>query len=183
MRPDCQHIRSRGFTLIELCIAMLAGGVLLAGSIHVVSTQQEQFSRLCQKAFGQMTHEAEAVRHSFHRYVRQASIRHCVCNESVLEVYYRSQGVYRSDAGIQIPDRYVTWYLSGLMNTDLMMETGNLQDGTFVADRTTATTVTMAHHVTDLKFEQTGAMIRMILSLDNGSRTMTVIASAQRNNE
>ncbi len=86
---------------------------------------------------------------------------------SWVEVYY-----YANDASTVV-DRYARFYASG---GKLNVEYGQLNP------KATDTIETVCENVSSCTFEQLGRSIQMILKLDNGTQTNTVISSAVANN-
>ncbi|MHC4727377.1 MAG: hypothetical protein ACYS17_09115, partial [Planctomycetota bacterium] len=86
---------------------------------------------------------------------------------SWVEVYY-----YASDASTVV-DRYARFFTAG---NELKIEYGQLNP------ITTSAIETVCGNVSGCTFDQLGRSIQMVLKLDNGKQTNTVITSAVTNN-
>ncbi len=160
---------SRGFTLIELIIAMaIMLIVVLAVGIALVDGQRGwniQYDRI----YSDVVTDGYAARRKFDAVMRTASRERFLLDDAGgwVEVYY-----YADDTSTVV-DRYARFYTA---NGNLNVEYGQLDP------KETLSVETVCGNVSGCTFEQLGRSIQMILTLDNGTQTNTVISSAVANN-
>ena len=160
---------SRGFTLVELIIAMaIMLIVVLAIGIALVDGQRGwniQYDRI----YSDVVTDGYVARRKFDAVMRTASRDKFLLDGagSWVEVYY-----YANDASAVV-NRYARFYVA---NGDLNVEYGQLNP------KATLSVETICGNVSGCTFEQLGRSIQMILKLDNGTRTNTVISSAVTHN-
>ncbi len=160
---------SRGFTLLELIIAMaITIIVVLAIGVALVDGQRGwniQYDRI----YSDVVTDGYVARRKFDAVMRTAS-RDMFLLDSAggwVEVYY-----YANDASAVV-DRYARFYVA---NGNLYVEYGQLDP------KETLSIETVCGNVSGCMFAQLGRSIQMILKLDNGTQTNTVITSAVTNN-
>ncbi len=160
---------SRAFTLIELMIAMaITIIVVLAIGIALVDGQRGwkiQYDRI----YSDVVTDGYVARRKFDAVMRTASRDKFLLDGAGgwVEVYY-----YANDASAVV-DRYARFYVA---NGNLNVEYGQLDP------TETLSIETVCGNVSGCTFEQLGRSIQMILKLDNGTQTNTVISSAVANN-
>ena len=160
---------SPGFTLIELIIAMaIMLIVVLAIGIALVDGQRGwsiQYDRI----YSDVITDGYVARKKFDTVMRTASRDKLLLDDagSWVEVYY-----YADDTSTVV-DRYARFYVA---NGNLNVEYGQLDP------KVTLTTETVCGNVSNCTFEQLGRSIQMICTLDDGTRTNTVISSAVTHN-
>ncbi|MCH7556887.1 MAG: prepilin-type N-terminal cleavage/methylation domain-containing protein [Planctomycetes bacterium] len=160
---------SRGFTLTELIIAMaIMLIVILAIGMALVDGQRSwniQYDRI----YSDVITDGYVARRKFDAVMRTASRDNFWLDDtgSWVEVYY-----YADDTSTVV-DRYARFYVA---NGDLNVEYGQLNP------KVTLTIETVCGNVSGCTFAQVGRSIQMILTLDNGTRTNTVISSAVTHN-
>ena len=160
---------SRGFTLTELIIAMaIMLIVILAIGMALVDGQRSwniQYDRI----YSDVITDGYVARRKFDAVMRTASRDNFLLDDtgSWVEVYY-----YADDTSTVV-DRYARFYVA---NGDLNVEYGQLNP------KVTLTIETVCGNVSGCTFAQVGRSIQMILTLDNGTRTNTVISSAVTHN-
>jgi len=160
---------SRGFTLIELMIATaIMVIVVLAVGIALVDGQRGwsiQYDRI----YSEVVTDGYVARRKFDAVTRTASRDKFLLDDAGgwVEVYY-----YADDTSTVV-DRYARFYTA---NGDLNVEYGQLDP------KETLSIETVCGNVSGCTFEQLGRSIQMILKLDNGTQTNTVISSAVANN-
>jgi hypothetical protein len=160
---------SRGFTLTELLTAIaIMIFVILAIGMALVDGQRG-WNNMYNRVYSDVVTDGYVARRKFDSVLRKASRDKFLIDSagSWVEVYY-----YASDAST-ILDRYARFYTSG---GTLKVEYGQLNP------RSTLTVETVCENVSNCTFEQLGRSIQMVLKLDNGTQTNTVIASAITNN-
>jgi hypothetical protein len=160
---------SRGSTLIELLIAIaIMIFVVLAVGMALVDGQRG-WNFMYERIYSDAVTDGYVARRKFDAVLRKASRDTFLIDPagSWVEVYY-----YASDASTVV-DRYARFYTSsGTLN----VEYGQLNP------QSTLITETVCENVSGCTFEQLGRSIQMILTLDNGTQTNTVITCATANN-
>jgi hypothetical protein len=160
---------SRGFTIIELLIATAVMViVVLAIGIALVDGQRGwsiQYDRI----YSEVVTDGYVARRKFDAVTRTASRDRFLLDVagSWVEVYY-----YADDTSTVV-DRYARFYTA---NGDLNVEYGQLDP------TVTLSVETVCGNVSACTFKQLGRSIQMILKLDNGTQTNTIISSAVANN-
>ncbi len=160
---------SRGLTLMELIIAMaIMLIVVLAIGIALVDGQRGwsiQYDRI----YSDVITDGYVARRKFDAVMRTASREKFLLGDagSWVEVYY-----YTNDDSAVV-DRYARFYVD---NGNLNVEYGQLDP------KETLSVETVCGDVSSCTFEQLGRSIQMILTLDNGTQTNTVISSAVTHN-
>ncbi len=160
---------SRGLTLMELIIAMaIMLIVVLAIGIALVDGQRGwsiQYDRI----YSDVITDGYVARRKFDAVMRTASRDKFLLDGagSWVEVYY-----YADDTSTVV-DRYARFYVA---NGNLNVEYGQLDP------TATLSVETVCGNVSGCTFEQLGRSIQMILKLDNGTQTNTVISSAVTHN-
>jgi hypothetical protein len=160
---------SRGFTLIELIIATaIMFIVILAIGIALVDGQRGwsiQYDRI----YSDVVTDGYVARRKFDAVMRKASRDKFLLDPAGgrVTVYY-----YANDASTVV-DRYALFYTA---NGDLNVEYG------LYPNMETLSVETVCGDVSSCTFKQLGRSIQMILKLDNGTQTNTVITSAVTHN-
>ncbi len=160
---------SRGFTLIELITATaIMVIVVLAIGVALVDGQRGwsiQYDRI----YSDVVTDGFVARRKFDAVMRSASRDKFLLDDagSWVEVYY-----YADDTSTVV-DRYARFYVA---NGNLNVEYGQLDP------TATLSVETVCGNVYSCTFEQLGRSIQMILTLDNGTQTNTVISSAVTHN-
>ena len=160
---------SRGFTLIELIIAMaIMLIVVLAIGIALVDGQRGwsiQYDRI----YSDVVTDGYVAKKKFDAVMRSASGETISLGDdgSWVKVYY-----YANDDSTVV-DRYAYFYVA---NGDLNVEYG------LYPNKETLSVETVCGNVSGCTFAQVGRSIQMILTLDNGTQTNTVISSAVTHN-
>ncbi len=160
---------SRGFTLIELIIATaIMFIVILAIGIALVDGQRGwsiQYDRI----YSDVVTDGYVARRKFDAVMRKASRDKFWLDPAGgwVEVRY-----YANDASTVV-DRYARFYTA---NGELNVEYGQLNP------QETLSVETVCGDVSSCTFKQLGRSIQMILKLDNGTQTNTVISSAVTHN-
>lgn len=160
---------SRGFTLIELMIAIaIMVIVVLAIGIALVDGQRG-WNYMYDRIYSDVVTDGYVARRKFDAVLRKASRDKFLLDPAGgwVEVYY-----YANDASTVV-DRYARFYASG---GKLNVEYG------LYPNKETLSVETVCGNVSGCTFVQLGRSIQMILKLDNGTQTNTVITSAVTNN-
>ena len=160
---------SRGFTLIELMIAIaIMVIVVLAIGVALVDGQRG-WNYMYDRIYSDVVTDGYVARRKFDAVMRKASRDKFLLDPAGgwVEVYY-----YANDASTVV-DRYARFYTSG---GKLNVEYGQLDP------KATDTIETVCENVSSCTFVQLGRSIQMILKLDNGTQKNTLITSAVTNN-
>jgi len=160
---------SRGFTLIELIIATaIMFIVILAIGIALVDGQRG-WSIQYERIYSDVVTDGYVARRKFDAVMRKASRDKFLLDPAGgwVEVYY-----YANDASTVV-DRYARFETA---NGNLNVEYGQLNP------KETLSVETVCGDVSSCMFKQLGRSIQMILKLDNGTQTNTVISSAVTHN-
>jgi len=155
----------RGFTLIELMIAVTASMIVMLGLGIVLADSQKSWHHLYTRAFSDIVGDSNVACIKFKAIVRKASREGFVLDDDGkgIEVYY-----YGDQDSADV-DRYAHFYES---EGDLNLELGQLNP------RATLEVQTICENVTECLFTATGRSAQMALTLDNGSRTISAVACA-----
>jgi len=122
-----------------------------------------------QRAHSDVVTDAYIARKTFDAVIRKASRENLLLDDAgqCLEVAY-----YAGEDSTSL-DRYARFYLAG---DELKIDYGQLDP------RSRLTTQTVSRNVSNCLFKQLGKSVRMILTLDNKTQTMTVVSSAVMHN-
>lgn len=162
-------ISARGFTLIELITATaIMIFVILAIGMALVDGQRG-WNQMYDRMYSDVVSDGYVARRKFDAVLRKASREKFLIDPagSWVEVYY-----FATDASTVL-DRYARFYTSG---GKLNIEYGQLDP------KSTLSNKTVCENVSSCTFNQLGRSIQMVLKLDNGKQTNTVITSAITNN-
>jgi len=159
-----------GFTLTELAIAVVTSVVVMVGIAVVLVDGMKGWNRMYNRAYGDVVTDSYVARRLFDTEVRKASRERFAVAEdgSSLEIYY-----YFSAASTE-PDRYAHFYTS---DADLNVEYGILEP------RETLRVQTVCGNVANCAFMGQGRSAQMVLTLDDGSQTVTTVTSAVMHNQ
>jgi prepilin-type N-terminal cleavage/methylation domain-containing protein len=155
----------RGFTLVELMITTVV--MLIVGlAIGVVIVEgQSGWNFMYERINSDVVSDGYVARKKFDAVMRNASREKVLVGDggSRIEVYYYAT------ASSTVVDRYARFYVA---DGDLNFEYGQLQP------RATLGVETVCRNVTSCTFKQAGQSVQMILTLDNGTQTSTIVSSA-----
>lgn len=160
---------SRGATLVELIIAMAIMLIVILSIGIALVDGQRGWSIQYDRIYSDVITDGYVARRKFDAVMRTASRDNFLLDDtgSWVEVYY-----YADDTSTVV-DRYARFYVA---NGNLNVEYGQLNP------TVTLTIETVCGNVSGCTFAQVGRSIQMILTLDNGTRTNTVISSAVTHN-
>ena len=174
----------RGFTMVELSVAMVISSVMFVAVMNVLASNHKNFNQTYERVYGDVVTDAYISRLVFDEVVRQSTIRKAVVgittgNEYYVEVYYYSL------ATVGTLDRYAQFCVP-IAGGNLVVRRGRLIAGTFTHTGTETTQV-LAHHVvvspTINPFSYSGPTVSMALTLNDGKVDMPVLVTATRHNE
>lgn len=159
-----------GFTIIELVITT-AIMVIVGFAIGVVIVDgQTGWNHMYDRINSDVVTDSYVARRKFDSVMRSASRGRFVLDSAGnwIEVYYYAN--YHSVA----LDRYARFYTA---DGDLNLEYGQLNP------RATLGVETICSNVSGCVFKQIGRSIQMVLTLDNGTQTNTIVSSAVTHNQ
>jgi hypothetical protein len=165
-----RHPVRGGFSMMELVIAVAMAVIVIVGIGVVLADGQKGWHRMYNRVYGDVATDGYIARKTFDAEIRKASRERLTLDSAGawVEVYY-----YSSDSATS-PDRYARFYTA---SGDLILEKGTLDP------RSTSGTHTVCSNVTSCFFTAAGRSAQMILTLDDGSRSATVTASAVMHNQ
>ncbi|MBC8470944.1 MAG: hypothetical protein H8D56_15840 [Planctomycetes bacterium] len=162
-------ISTQGSTLIEILIAIgIMIFVILAIGMALVDGQRG-WNYMYNRIYSDVVTDGYVARRKLDAILRKASGEtfSLAGDGSWIEVNY-----YADDTSIVV-DRYARFYVSG---GDLNVEYGQLNP------KQTISVETVCSNVSGCIFKQSGRSAQMILTLDDGVKTNTIITSAIANN-
>lgn len=159
----------RGFTLVELTIATTLAIIVMFAMGIVIADCTRGWHVTYNRIYSDVVTNSYVARRAFDTVIRKASRQMFLLGDTGnwLEVYYYA------DPNSTAVDRYARFYLSG---NELKIEYGSLDP------RTALSTWTICSDVSSCVFKGDGRSVQMILTLDNGSQTATVVSSAVMHN-
>lgn len=168
------RIKNRfGFTLMELVMTILLSGIMVAAVGLVMIDSHRGWLDSYAKVHGGAADDAAMTSAAFERVVRKASCnRYELAGLDDLTVYYYSDWQTSKDL-----DAYGRFYRSKDAPEELYWETGRLDP------QGIDSTVCLSRNVTNLEFRPFSGGIEMILQLDDGRETTTLVSSAILHNE
>jgi hypothetical protein len=170
MRSKRLTFRS-GFTITELAVAIAASVIVMVGVAVILVDGMKGWNRMYNRAYGDVVTDSYVARRLFDTEIRKASReRYSLATDgSWLEIYY-----YFSAASTEV-DRYARFSTSN--GGDLNVEYG------IVEPRQTMRIQTICGNVTSCTFMGQGRSAQMVLTLDDGSQTVTTVTSAVMHNQ
>jgi len=163
----------RGFSLTELGAVLVLAPIVMLSMGLVLADSQRGWNQMYNRVNNGLEINGYVARKAFDATVRKSSVNHESFDANEIEVYYHSDPVNSTDL-----DRYARFYKVG---TELRVEHGELDSNGNPAD--IIHTLTLCDDVEGLDFSQNGASIQMVLRLDDGSESHTVMTSAMRQTE
>jgi len=161
---------SRGFTIVELVITAVIMSIIALAIGVVIVDSQSSWNVMYDRANCDVVTDGYVARKKFDAVMRQASREKLVLGDSggSVEVYYYAGG------SSVVVDRYARFYTS---DGDLNFEYGQLDP------RATLGVETICGNVSACTFRQAGRSVQMILALNDGKQTNTVVSSAVAQNQ
>lgn len=165
-----------GVSMIELIVSMVIAMIVMLGVGGVLVHQQMAWNRMYNRVHDGLIADGYISKMSFDGVVRKSSLSartpQVGAGGDDLNVYYYSE--WSSDE----PDRYGRFYSLGGV---LFVDYGQLDaDGSLLeADHTER----LADNVSSVDFSVIGPCVEMVLDMDDGNDSMTVVCSATRHNE
>jgi prepilin-type N-terminal cleavage/methylation domain-containing protein len=161
---------SQGFTLVELVITAAIMSIIALAIGVVIVDSQSSWNVMYDRVNSDVVTDGYVARKKFDAVMRQASKEKLVLGDagSSVEVYYYADG------SSTVVDRYACFYTS---DGDLNLKYGQLNP------RVTLGVETICGNVSACTFRQAGRSVEMILALNNGKLTNTVVSSAMAQNQ
>ena len=161
---------SQGFTIVELVITAAIMSIIALAIGVVIVDSQSSWNVMYDRVNSDVVTDGYVARKKFDAVMRQASREKLIFGDSggSVEVYYYADG---SSTAV---DRYARFYSS---DGDLNFEYGQLEP------RATLGVETICANVSACTFRQAGRSVQMVLALDDGRQTNTVVSSALPQNQ
>ena len=159
----------KAFTIVELMVATLVALIVFLGVGFAVSDSHQSWNALYSRVYSDVVSDACVARRRFDAVVRNAAEEFCWVDSTGdwLEV------CYYADANSITADRYARFFTA---NGQLNIEYGN------VDPRETLSIQTICGNVQDCVFKTGDRSAEMILTLNNGSKVVTVTSAAVMHN-
>ena len=160
---------SRGFTLVELMITTVVMIIVAVAIGVVIVDNQRGWSNMYGRINSDVTTDGYVARKKFDAVMRNASSEKILIDSegNWIEAYYYASGAS------PVVDRYVRFYEA---DGDLNVEYGTLDP------KVTLSVETVCGNVSNCTFRQVGRSAQMILTLDDGTQTNTIVTSAVTHN-
>ena len=165
-----KHTVRGGFTLIELMIATVLAVIVTLGISIILADSQRGWHRMYNRIYSDVVTDGYSARRVFDNVLRKASGEKYFVDDAGgwIEVYYYA------DANSTFVDRYARFFSDE--NSQLNVEYGKLNP------TETQAIQTICGNVTGCTFKTTGRAAQMILTLDNGTQSATVVSSSFMHN-
>ncbi len=165
-----KHTVRGGFTLIELMIATVLAVIVTLGISIILADSQRGWHTMYNRIYSDVVTDGYSARRVFDNVLRKASGEKYFVDDAGgwIEVYYYA------DANSTFVDRYARFFSDE--NSQLNVEYGSLNP------TVTQAVQTICGDVTGCIFKATGRSAQMILTLDNGTQSATVVSSSFMHN-
>jgi len=163
----------RGFSLTELGVVLVLAPIVMLSMGLVLSDNQRAWNQMYNRLNNGVVIDAYVARKGFDATVRKSSINRERFDVDEVEVYY-----YNDSASSTYLDRYAKFYKDG---TELLVEHGQLDSNGNLSG--TPQAMTLADNVEAVNFSKNGACVQMVLRLDDGTESLTVMTSAMRHSQ
>jgi len=164
-KPTIRH----AFTLVEVMVTLmiLVIPILVVGI--VLADSHRSWNTLYNNMHSDVSEDGYVSVGMFERLIRKSSSNAVLLDEDEkwVEVHYYQ------DSDSAVPDRYAYFHVS---DGSLLVEYGELNPKTSLYTRT------VCENVSDCVFKQVGQSIQMILTLDDGTQTNSIVSSAIMHN-
>jgi type II secretory pathway pseudopilin PulG len=161
--------RQKGITLVELMIAATCLGIVVLAVGVALAEGQWGWNKMYRRVYSDVVTEGEAARRTFDSVVRKSH------GDYIWLDYDGGTWIelrYYDSVDSSSLDRYARFYTSG---NELKIEYGSIDDA---ENKIELLTQTLCSNVSSCAFIPVQGSIQMILMLDNGSETTTVVSSA-----
>ena len=166
-----KNIGHKGKTLVELMITATAAAIIIIGIGSILFHTHENYNKTFNRVHGDVTSGEYTAKRVFESVVRKSSVSEMPpvlgLNNESLEFYY-----YSSPAAVAL-DSFTRFYTN---NRQLWAAHGTFDGASKQAQRVEG----IAWGVTEVNFSVLGANAQMVLTLDDGQRTKTLVCSATR---
>ena len=161
----------KGFTSIELMIATMIGSIVMLGVGMAIADSHRGFNAMYDRMYSDVVTDGYIARKLFDSVIRRATRTRFLldANGNWIEVYHCQ------DPNSTIVDSYARFYTA---NGELNIEYGSLNPTQTLSTNTICVNVAGC-----VFFRGAGRSAQMVLTLDNGSQTMTVVSSAVMQNQ
>lgn len=162
----------KGFTLIELMIATGLASAIVVGVGVLLVDSQRGWNIMFSRSYSDVSTDSHVARRRFDSVVRNASNQGVLLSAdgSWVEVYYYS------DPNSTNVDRYARFY-NYSDGSQLIIEYGAVQPRQILNNET------ICGNVSSCVFKSAGNSIQMLLTLDDGSQSATIVTSAVPHNQ
>jgi len=176
-----RRTNSRGFTLVELMVTIIAALVVILGAVLVIANAHKGYWRLFHRVNSEVVRNAYEARLAFDSIVRKASRLYDHVTPEQAYVYYYDASL--PGGGVDVPalralpqpNRFAHFYLLSVGDElQLRVDRGSVPlaadltlpvpPGNLVIDQPGRI---LAHDVAACMFEERGTGVRMILTLDD----------------
>ncbi|MHC4461119.1 MAG: PilW family protein [Planctomycetota bacterium] len=161
----------KGFSSIELMIAITIGCIVMLGVGMAIADSHRGYNAMYDRMYSDVVTEGYIARKMFDSVIRRATRTRFLLDSggNWIEVYHCQ------DPNSTIVDSYARFFTA---NGDLNIEYGTLNP------RQTLSTNTVCVNVAGcVFFRGAGRSAQMVLTLDNGSESITVVSSAVMQNQ
>lgn len=163
-----------GFTLIELMIGTVLAIIVALGISIILADSQRGWHTMYNRIYSDVVTDGYSARRVFDNVLRKASGEKYFVDDAGgwIEVYYYA------DANSAFVDRYARFYAVADANSGGQL---NVEYGKLNPTETQAIQA-ICENVTGCTFKATGRSAQMILTLDNGTQSATVVSSSFMHN-
>jgi len=159
----------KAFTLMELVVTGVVSVVVVLGIGFMMADNQRAWHRTYNKIYSDVVTDGFVARRAFDSIVRKASKSDYIFNEGEASIEFR----YFQDPDASEPDRYAIFRRTG---NNLELVEGN------VGSEADQSIRTICANVSECMFKAEGKSAQMILTLDNGSDSVTTVACGYMHN-
>ena len=162
-------IFQRGFTIIELMVTMVISLIVILGVGILLVDGQRGWNKMYNRVHGEAATDSYVARSVFDKVIRKARKDRFLLDDSGdwIKVYYYA------DSDSTDVDRYARLFKD---DAELNIEYGELYGE--LNSEITLNVETVCNNVSDCIFRKSGRSAQMILTLDDGTHTISTISSA-----
>ncbi len=166
-----------GLTIVELVVAMVISAIVMLGVGFVMADAQKAWGVMYSRAYSDLATDSYVVTKTFDSIVRRA------CGEKFIlspdgnwvEIYYPA------DANTVVANRYARFIYEAAGDDS----SGRLsvEYGTLTPEKEASDTQVICENVSACVFETSGHSAQMLLTLDDGAQTISIVSSAYMHNQ